>query len=165
MDIRILQELLQRFIISTYPLIGNVAIKGSDPLDAAIFPSEIAKLDGRNSGLYIIWDKSSYQAMHVGIAPNISQRIYEHIGKGFSWANNGSKAYFPNCSLPGNNGRQDADTQKILREGGWNITAIFPDPVEISGLVESFLLFWGWRHGLQPEKRVEAIPAFKTAAV
>lgn len=147
-------KFLENFVSCSKPVFGNIEIKITDHLDAANFPDEIEKLDKKN-GVYIIWSKNDQRVIYVGIAVDIPRRIYQHIGKGFSWARGGGKASFPNCTLADGRFWLEESTQDELRNAEWNITCVLPSPENLRGLLESALIFWGMHNGKKPEINVE----------
>lgn len=155
MDVRIVPTVLHQFLACVEPVIGRVAITVTDPLDAACFPDELPKLGGKTNGIYLVWGKSDGRVLYVGISTDIPARIYKHIGPEYSWARGTSKAAFPNCTLAGERNWLSSSAQEILHGAQFNVTVIFPDPPEVSSLLESLLVFWGHRHGCKPEINVE----------
>ena len=148
-------DLIPQFLITVKPLIGEVAFTVTKPIDVGVFPDELDKLGGNKNGLYLISAKHNSRVLYVGISKNIPARIYKHIGTEFSWARDGRKASFPNCTLAGQRNWLVAETQEILRNAEFNVTVVFPDPPEISSLLESFIIFWGHQNGCRPEINVE----------
>lgn len=155
MDINIVPTVLQQFLTYVEPLVGKVVLTITDPLDAARFPDECSKLGGGSAGVYLIWGKFDARILYVGISNDIRSRINQHIGTGYSWERDGGTAAFPNCTLAAGRNWLSPQAQDVLRRAQFNVTAIFPDPPEISSLLESFLVFYGHQHGGKPEINVE----------
>lgn len=154
MDVGKVPDLIEQFISLNEPIIGAVTVTITEPMDAAKFPDEVYKLKGKSRGVYLIWAKATSRVLYVGISTDIPIRIYTHIGKGFSWARGGSKANFPNCTLASDRHWLSQDTQTILKGAAFNVTAILPDPPEITGLLESFLIYWAQKNQCKLEINV-----------
>ncbi|MBU6481810.1 MAG: GIY-YIG nuclease family protein [Nitrospirae bacterium] len=92
-------DVLKKYVELTKPLFGDVSITIAEEIDAAKFPDELHKLKNQNKGLYIIWSKNDRRVIYVGIAVDIPRRIYQHIGKGYSWSRGSTTAKFPYCTL------------------------------------------------------------------
>lgn len=146
---------LHAFTARNVELFGKTKLTVSEALDAAIFPDELGKLGGNESGLYIIWSKVDKHLIYVGISIDVVNRIYFHIGTGKCWARNGNIAVFPNCRLAGGRNWLPNETQGILRSAQWNITIIFPEPPKITRLLESALLHHCLHLGTLPDVNVE----------
>jgi hypothetical protein len=146
---------LEKYVEITKPLFGRIQIYISEAIDVAKFPDELHKLSGENEGLYIIWSKNDHRVIYAGIAVNIERRIYQHIGKGFSWTRGQNTAHFPNCTLASGRDWLAQSTRTELQNANWNITAIITFPGDLRGILESALIFWGLHNDKKPEINVE----------
>jgi hypothetical protein len=123
------------------------------PIDAARFPDELNKFEGEKSGLYILWGKDNHKVLYIGISIDIPNRIYGHIGTNFAWTRPGSTASFPNCTLVWD--KLSGEAKKILLNANFYITAFILKPPEISRLIESFFLFYSFKHKCWPEGNID----------
>ena len=148
-------KFLNDFVACSKSVFGEIDITPIGPMDAANFPDEIPKLNNNIDGMYIIWSKNDRRIIYVGIANDIPRRIYQHIGKGFSWKRGNSIANFPNCTLAEGRSWLKKTTQQELKNAEWNITAILHSPEYLKGLLESALIFWGLKNDKKLEINVD----------
>jgi hypothetical protein len=148
-------ELLNRYIANNKREIGDIKLDVSQIIDISIFPDEEHKLPESNDGLYLFFNKNNDELLYVGISTNLSQRIYKHIGPGFSWARNHNKAHFPNVSLTDGRGWVQETTKALFENAEINILTIGVSPSEASSLLESYIILYGFRKGEKPELNVE----------
>ena len=155
MQIEEAKNILVEYVRLTKPIFGNVSIDISDDIDVAKFPDELSKLKDQKEGLYIIWSKNDRRVIYVGIAVDIPRRVYQHIGKGYSWSRDSSTARFPHCTLAEGRHWLNPTTQKEMQDAEWNITAVLTNPGSFRGQLESMLIFWGIQNNKKPEINVE----------
>ena len=147
MNIANLKELLDSFAKFFDGLTGeHISINKSEKVDIAKFPYEIDenhnKLNGFQSGLYAFQAKDSEEMLYIGEAKDIIQRIYRHIGPGFTWAINGAACYFPNFGLTQWEGHKDY--KETFESGNVYVTAFSVDPPEARNMLESFIIYAGF---------------------
>ncbi|OGW26534.1 MAG: hypothetical protein A2X59_00080 [Nitrospirae bacterium GWC2_42_7] len=144
MDIKILVELLNSFIKKNNDLIGSILTrKSQQKIDLSIFPDELDKdkLEGIKSGLYIFEEKDSGIVLYIGESIDITGRIYQHIGKGFTWGRNGVDCHFPHFGLTQWEGH--SEYKDIFEKGNIYVTVIEVCPTNARNLLESFLIYAG----------------------
>ena len=148
-------KILDVFLKNNKKIIGNIALEISEPIDIAIFPDEINKIPESNNGIYLFFSKIDNRLLYVGISTGISSRIYNHIGPGFSWSREGNKAQFPNVTLTEGRGWVKKETKNLFENAEIKIITIGVSPPEASSLLESYIIFYGFKKGEKPELNVD----------
>lgn len=148
-------KILDVFLENNKKEIGNIALEVSEPIDIAIFPDEINKIPESNNGIYLFFSKIDNRLLYVGISTGLSSRIYSHIGSGFSWSKEGNKAQFPNVTLTGGRGWVKEETKSLFENAEIKILTIGVSPPEASSLLESYIIFYGFKKNEKPELNVD----------
>jgi len=150
MKISEINDLVRQFLTAVAPMLGNASKNYdlSEPVDAAdLFGEEEMRKIKKDSGVYLYWDKKSGQVIYVGMG-KVKDRFVQHIGPGFCWARNGTKASFPNSTLVSDEKWWvNKDMKKVVQNAEFNVTCIFPENHDISRLIESFLIYFLHTHG------------------
>ena len=104
---------------------------------------------------YLYLAKCRDGELYVGIAKDVTDRFWKHLGTKYSWDKPGSKAFFPNFSLSLDRPWLSNETAEIFKNALFNVAVINFDKFEVSALVESFLIFYGFVKGQKPELNVQ----------
>lgn len=156
MHIDELPIILDNFKSSVEKLINrDITYQISERVDAGKFPDEYeSKIGPNRKGMYIFSSKIDGRILYVGISEDVVKRFWKHIGTSISWERNGNKAAFPNCEIvAGRHWLQD-QVVTIFKSASFYVTFIFPDPAEIRGLFETYVVFYGAIHNDQPDINV-----------
>jgi len=147
---------LSVFVNTLRPCFPSLQLTTPRPLDARTFPDELDAVKPPSSGLYILVRQDNNQLLDVGISNDMADRIYKHIGKGFTWARAGAHCSFPHMQLAEGRPWLSEQTQALLRRGDFQIQIVGVQPVECSALLESFLIVHCLlKEGHKPEINVE----------
>jgi hypothetical protein len=159
MHIDELPIILDNFKSSVEKLINrDITYQISERIDAAKFPDEyeskIAKIGQNRKGMYVFSSKIDGRILYVGISEDVVNRFWQHIGTSISWERNGNKASFPNCEIVAGRHWLKDQVVAICKSASFYVTFILPDPVEIRGLFETYLVFYGAIHNDKPDINV-----------
>ena len=156
MHIDDLPNILDDFKSSIEKLINkSITYQISKKIDAARFPYEYESKIGTNrKGMYIFSSKRDGRIIYVGISEDVVNRFWQHKGANFSWETTESKAAFPNSELVAGRHWLNDDTVNIFKSASFYVTFIIPDPAEIRGLFETYIVFYGAIHNDKPDINV-----------
>lgn len=85
MDVMTVNSFMVDFLKSNEHFYGPTHVTITEKPDAALFPDELDKLQGKRCGLYMISTKWYTVVRYVGISKNIELRIYQHMGSQVTW--------------------------------------------------------------------------------
>lgn len=127
----------------------------SEKIDAAKFPDEYESKIGQNrKGMYVFSSKRNGRILYVGISEDVVSRFWQHIGTGVSWERNGIKASFPSCEIVAGRHWLKNEVVDIFKTAAFHVTFIIPEPSEIKGLFETYVVFFGIMNNDKPDINV-----------